>query len=299
MSAPLCVRCERPVADQAFACKSCAEHVEKLLASTPAFARELETTVARLDRIQRRGVMPDTSTGAGPVVGPICAGYRREHHCDHPSCAEIWPLTVALRPTALPVDLDAVKHLDAATNVLTTWCRHVAETRGSEVPRVHKRLRETSAGVAAAWLTERGNLEWLRHREEVGEAFEQLERAAMTIERVVDRLPELWYAGPCEACGAEVYAQPSATIVRCDCGDTWPAAGRREWLLAAAEDYLLTIPEILGALPNLLGFELRRQTVHSWVRRSRLKPHGLTANGRETYRVGDVLDLAATLKRTA
>ena len=132
MTVPTCELCAKPVGDQAFVCSKCVEVVERALGGVPAHAHELATTVTRTDRIQRSG--GGRSVVEELHVGPICATYRRRHHCEHESCHAVRPLTTALLVTAAPFAVDAAATVDASTNALVNAARHIAETRGLELP---------------------------------------------------------------------------------------------------------------------------------------------------------------------
>lgn len=93
-----CVRCERPMADQAYACATCAnraaEQLRQLVDTLPA-ARDVA------HGLSRRG-------GGGSTTG---------------------------KPgSQIPIDLTAMAKLDAVQGELTTIARHIAETRGVTLP---------------------------------------------------------------------------------------------------------------------------------------------------------------------
>lgn len=98
MSDPICVRCGRPLADGAFACDRCAYRAGDQLHELADMADAARDIAHGLS--SRQG-------GSGGVGKP---GSR------------------------LPLDLAATARLDAVTAELTTWCRHVAETRGVALP---------------------------------------------------------------------------------------------------------------------------------------------------------------------
>lgn len=93
-----CVRCARPMADQAYACTPCAnwaaEQLRQLVDMLPA-ARDVA------HGLSRRG-------GGGNASG---------------------------KPgSQIPIDLTAMAKLDAVQGELTTLARHIAETRGVTLP---------------------------------------------------------------------------------------------------------------------------------------------------------------------
>ena len=97
MNNPMCVICERPMPDTAFACHACGQRIARQLATIAELTPDARAVAARQTR-----------------RGPAVRGNGHE------------------RP--LPIDLAAGARLDAVQNELTTWARHVAEERGLTVP---------------------------------------------------------------------------------------------------------------------------------------------------------------------
>ena len=136
---------------------------------------------------------------------------------------------------------------------------------------------------------------------------------------VVDRRPDRVYVGPCngagftvrkadapdQGCGFELFAKADAANVACQrCGTVYDVALRRQWMLEASEDYLLTLTEMTRALPGITGgLSVKESTLKTWRSREQLVAKGKRIVGDrvvETYRVGDVIELAtrsATRKR--
>lgn len=129
--------------------------------------------------------------------------------------------------------------------------------------------------------------------------------------RMVDRPADRWYAGPCTVgqddlsyaplCGADLYASLDQDRVTChECGWTYDVAGRRAWLLAAAEDRWETASTIARAVVVLADYQqgetrlVRR--ISDWRARGRIQVRDVTpvqGKSRPRYRIGDVLDLIA------
>lgn len=278
MTRPLCKQCERPIHDTAYICAACESALRRDFESVALVAGEAWTTIARLSRFDRS------------------------------------PGRSAERP--LPFSWEAADATWAAANTLTTWARHIADTRGIPLPepagpmhgpvcraqpchhhtcaRITSRSREHPMAAVATWLTRQ--LGWLRHRPEAAEAFDELTDACRLAVRTVDNPPVRWYAGPCD-CGVDLYAAPSARWVRCrDCGTEHDANARREWLLHLAEDQLARASLVAAAL-TALGLPTKDATVRKWAERGRLIPHGTDHHGRPLYRFGDVLALARDTQR--
>lgn len=192
----------------------------------------------------------------------------------------------------LPVDLGAADSAWAVNNTITTWARHVAEERGLTVTGTDP----DPTVLAARWLT--GQLDWLRHRPEAAEAWDELADACRLLERAVDRAVPRWYAGPC-GCGAELYAAAGADRVHCrTCEVTHDASARKAWLLESARGTLARASLISAAL-GILGEPVPVGTVWSWASRGRIVARGRDTDGSPMYLVGEVLDLRVEWERSA
>lgn len=273
VTAPHCERCDAPLPDMAYLCSRCAAVLRSALLDVPDLVDELATTTARLGRTGSNGA----ASGAE-------------------------------RP--LPVDLVAGDVARGLVNTVTTWARYVAEQRGMPLPERLPRPGITGpacrtcghltcmvirtgrpvdpASLAACWLI--WHAEWLRHRREVGELVDELDRAVGMARRVIDLPVPHWYAGRC-ACGADVYARPGAAVLQCrGCGTTWDAAERREWLLDLAADVLGHAEWISRAI-TALGQPVTAAMIRGYAHRGRLLARGQDRAGRPIYRVGDVLTI--------
>lgn len=280
MSGAACDLCTAPVPDQAYVCPKCTARTVEDLERIVDLAGEVESVVAKLVRYG----------GASKVGGE--------------------------RP--LPFDEKAGERAAAIGNTVATWARHVAESRGLSVPaptltlgplcrhgmgcrhdsceRIRTRYRDVGVAAAAAWLLDQ--LEWLRHQAEAAEAFGDLREASRTLEHVVGRPPDRWFAGQCwelvdgQRCEQELYAPRGASTVRCRaCGFTHDAQHRRDWLLDQARDQLLHAEWIARALTALGIEKVTGSRIRNLADRGRLANHGTDASGRPKYRVGEVLDL--------
>jgi hypothetical protein len=281
---PSCGRCVRPVGagDTAYVCGCCAGELARKLVEAGDLVDEAEVTAARLARY---------GTGGRP-------GAEQQ----------------------LPYHWSATDAVWVAGNVLTTWARHVAETRGNAPGRpgpmlgplcraglscrhlscqtIRSRARPHPVARAARWLaTQTG---WLRHRPEAVEAVDELLDACALLRRTADRPPQLWYAGPCEPepapqCRGELYALPGASAVRCrDCGMRHDAGERRAWLLQAARGTLAHATLLATAL-TALGLDVTPSMVRNYADRGRILAHGADDRGRPLYLVGEVIDILGEL----
>ena len=174
-----------------------------------------------------------------------------------------------------------------------TSCREI-RTRGLPA--------DTLPGIAA-WL--RPRVGWLRHHEAGAEAHDQILDAVREARQAIDRPADKLYAGPCDECGRDLYANLDASYVRCgnaeghEGGDewVWSVEERRRWLLDSAEDVLATTTEISRALTRYAR-PVTPEAIRGYKARGQLAVKGeRPVSGRKDpvplYRLGDVLDILA------
>lgn len=294
--APSCDRCGDRIHDTAYVCGRCADWLRVDLELVAKVAGEAWATVARLDRIERHG-----------------RGLRVEEDdsCDCPQCTSEDEPEGALYPTPWPVSLEAGERHDGAVNELTTWVRHVSETRGISGP-LYATLSASGVQTAhplaacATWLT--GQLDWLRHRPEAAEAYDALVGACRIIVGVVDRSPDKVLVGqcPCQVVREDgepaecLYAVRGAGRVTCrSCGTSHDVDSAREQLRRRLDQGLYTAAEI-AMLATYLGVAQRRDTtrklINQWASRGLLVVHDY--QGEPAYRFGEVATrLAAAQER--
>lgn len=266
MQQPVCDLCGNP--SDGYVCRRCSDETAGYLKYVVDLAGEVETNVARLARYATRGGHRAAQLEEEP--GPKAAG--------------------GLRPTPLPVDLNASARAAHAFNAVTTWARMVEDDRGVRAPGV---LRgEHPAAVAAAFLIEQ--LDWLRHQPQADEAMEQLRAAGATIQRIVDRPPDTEIVGVCD-CGTHLYARVGAPTVTCrDCGARWDVQESRDSLRETLRGYLMTAAEaaVLLAFFELTGDRQRsRKTIVMWAQRGQIQARG-QVDGGPIYLFGEILDRA-------
>lgn len=260
MTATVC-DCGKPV-NGAYLCGDCTVELRKHLADVPGVRRELEVSLSRQSAVERQE-------------------GGRSHE----------------KP--LPYDLGASVALEALGKALRRWTGLLG-------------FLTADIDGCSALLTNR--LGVLRQREDAGACLAEVGQAVIHGRQIVDRRADRWYVGPCNGegwtdrdigvdehgCGFELYARPGAVEVACRrCGISYDVAQRRAWMLEAAEDYLLPLPEMGRALSGLLGTDLKAGTMGSWKSRGQLVPHGREMRGGrsvELFRVGDVIDLVARLQ---
>lgn len=192
-----CATCDRPVAD-AHVCTACATRTAARLRTAADLWPELDTTIARLDR------MGDPTPRAG-------------------------------RPApALPVNLAASEVGDVVRNTVTAWARHIADEVGADLPGDMPEMMRWLAGRiewarhqpwAAEAIDELGEVPRLLAR--------ALDRPATRTRFPVGPCPEQDDDG--RWCPGEVVAivpasTERASVMRCShCGSEW---GTVQWLRA-------------------------------------------------------------------
>lgn len=303
--------CGRP-APGAAACRQCASALAGRLTEAAGHAEDAWTVLARLARYggggggRRVEAEPDATAPANRRNPVLAFGWQAS--VERPKAG-------ALRPEPVPVDLGASERLATVTNVVITWARHVCEERGVELPArrpllgplcvlgagdcghpscagIRHRRPPSALGEAGAWLATQ--VEWLRHRPEAGEAFDELLDACAMLARLVDRPGvEQQLVGVCD-CGTTLYALPWRSVVECPeqrCKLRWDVAKSRNILRDALREKLFTAAEAahLAASWDERSSEQIRKLINKWSERGRIVAHG-TVEGAPAFRFGDVLD---------
>jgi hypothetical protein len=295
MTAP-CVRCGRPT--DATICRPETRTLADQLLTAAGHAEDAEAVITRQVRY----------SGGGPRTGEE-------------------------RP--MPTNLAASARLKAVGNTVTTWARHICETRRAELParrplygplcadfpckhvsceRIQWRVPPSSLTDACGWLATQ--IEWLRKRPEAGEAFKELHDACAQLTRLVDRPADRELVGMCD-CGKVLYARDGLAVVQCPqptCKLTWNVDESRDILRLGLREKLFTASECarLAAFWNERTQPQIRALITTWTRpdRARLTARGWIPNddytgaedddqpqGWATYLLGDVLDLLAQTPR--
>jgi len=290
---PLCPICGKPIHDNAYICGPCGQTLTKALNHIADLHSELDVTLTRQARI-------GSTNGAPPPPPEVDTDPQ-------PKNVILWG--VAVQP--LPFHLGASKVAQDVGNTISTWARVILEERGMELPPIPEppigpvcnpteckhesctvirwHVRESETVHAAKFIA--GYVWWLRRRPEAPEAYSDLLAVASQLERIIDNPPTLKYAGPCNVCRKDLYVREGAGVVECrPCGMTYDMAGRREWLLEAAEDRLERAAHIARAVSDL-GSPISADRIRVWAMRKRLFSHAADNMGRPLYRIGDVMEL--------
>lgn len=260
MTVTVCGLC-RDTTDHGTLCPRCARELTSQLRGVPDLLASLGWVKVRLSRLD-----PDTSRPRPPRP---------------PDDLGRVPLAIASTPAA--ADLDALQAADLVRRTVFVWTLTLAQT-----------LRSTARITdASAWLAERVHL--VREHTWAADCARTVHRATSSGWALVDQPPQLWYAGQCDItmddgqpCGRALYgSRESSTILCPTCGSRHDVLARREWLIAAAGNILLTAAECSRAL-STSRHQLPPGTIRSWVHRGKLRPVDCDERGRPMYRLADV-----------
>jgi len=297
--------CGHPSGDNLDLCTSCTATLVKELRAVPGVVADLAVATARFDR------MSSGRNGGRSSEAP------------------------------LPMRTDITRRLDALGNTLTTWARMVAErehiaivvsvlqrlvlderdetyerTRPDRIshgkiitgetvtvlrhPAELSLLPVTSAEVCALWLSRQPQA--LRSLPAAVEAYDTITDVIASARIAVDRR-ELVYAGPCKACGHDLYIDRGVDTLRCNrCLATYDARDVSKLLLEQVSETLVTREEALGAVHSYRGRRIPETTWYRWRRSGKLMPrawqhgdqitdHWIYQNDPPLFRLGDVLAL--------
>jgi hypothetical protein len=263
MTDTTCVRCERPMPDQAYACGNCAHRAGDQLfgiVDTAPAARDVAHGFAR-----RGGGTGGSSEGR------------------------------------LILNLAATQRLDSVQGSLTTWVRHIAAERGLPLP-APQHLGDDALVVAARWLaghTEwmRHRREVGEFLEDVGACSRVVagivrgpgsKRYLGPCGATVgwdDQGAEVARDAPCDG---DVYAHDGAKDGACRvCGARWTTAKRQAWLDGEVRDHAYRASEIEDA------YGVSADTIRVWAARGKVPIHARDRLGRALYLLSTVLDYAA------
>lgn len=267
--------CDRIMPGSLRICGACTAELHRELEAVPGLVEDLDIAISRQARIS------GGSVGGHSVEKPLPWNERASEAADH--------LAVILQGWAR-VLVASVQTLHGPVCASCTHPSCLYADLGRE-PRRHP--------ASAAWWLHRHAGALIAHPAGP-DAVEEILTAVRNARYATDSPPrDLIYAGPCNACDADLYARPDASRVACRwCRDeygerlVYEVHARREWMLKALEDRHLTAPAIARALTSLLK-PIKPALLHTWVAREKLWPSGLDDLGRMLFRVGDVIDLIA------
>lgn len=121
-----------------------------------------------------------------------------------------------------------------------------------------------------------------------------IRKALAAAHQLIDRRPDRWYAGPCDDCNRDLYAETDSGTVQChECSRIYDVRDRRAHMLRSAEDRLADATTIARAVSWIGAEPVNPRRLRVWATRGKLKSVE-QIEGRPVYRIGDVLDLLAT-----
>lgn len=303
MTVVLCAKCRGEQRtgehDVAILCRPCTADTERRFRGALSLILTLRETQARQARVD----VDTTTSGGVPDDGRRTLDHR------YPQTAATTPSPIVLGPGDRIRDLRRTVEQWAdrlAADVVPRLCAHETchRVRRPLCPDADHRAR-VLAGLehdAGAWVADRIGL--LRHRTWAGQCALEVEHVTNAAWRTVDRPADAWFAGPCSAdlddpdvpgtvvrCGADLYARIADSTVRCRaCGTEHDVAERRDQLLEAAGDMLLTAAEASRALTSL-RHPLTPERIRQWAHRGRiLSVDTVVIDGRPRprYRLRDI-----------
>lgn len=275
--------CSRPVKDNAYVCRWCAEDLTEDLTDMGALAEDLAVTYTRRAKMSDRGDAIARTTDA----------------------------------TTVPWDDRARRRADELTRAIHTWTVRIRATRttdhpGPACPHCHHKTCKLARATRppaddtlseARWLL--ANVQWIRHYDRGPELVDEIRKLRKAVLRTIDRKADLWYAGRCltelpeddntgrpAVCEQELYARPDATTIDCRrCNTKHLVSERRAWLLEYAEDMLAPSSLIARAVTRL-GEPVTASRIRKWKFRGKITPVACDVTTKaELYLVGDVLEL--------
>lgn len=265
--------CARPMPAARRACAACTSELERDLADVPDLTDNLQLALAKQVR------MSDARAGRGgetPLPYDRRAGQAAAH-LHRTIVAWVQSLRAGVTVTYGPACAAACGHPTCTYITLAT---------------------EPGPSTAAhsRWLLR--HLRVLLGRHNAPDAVEQLTTAIRQARHVIDRPLDQVYAGPCNVCDRDMYAQPGESYVTCVCRAGYGVRARREWMLAEVEEMRLSAVDVARALTSL-DRPIKPALLATWVQRGRLVPVGTDAHGKPLYRVGDVMELMETQESRA
>lgn len=178
----------------------------------------------------------------------------------------------------------------------------LAQTVTRWVVLIHRATSGWSAAVPTdpfAWLDEKADA--ICRRGFHAGLLEEVAAGLANAEDALDGAKAWLECGSCETCGQRMAGKPDRGHVECrSCGAVYDVADRRLRMLSDAEGRQVTATEaerLVGLLyvgneQRVLSDRLPRATVSQWYSRGQIASGGDDADGRPTFRFGDVLDRA-------
>jgi hypothetical protein len=279
-----CVRCQRPVHDNAPCCSTCTQEAVEGLAHLVGLDHDLETTRTRRDHHGAPG--PRASAHDDEPSLPVNLRARTVHDRAHGTLGR-WSriaqhYATAAQPLTGPACVDGPR-----TSCGHSSCRALDHERQPRRPALADLARDVAE-----------HLDYLRVRDDAGALFDDIARTREAIERVCDSPPTLVELGQC-FCGRHLRAPRDTILLRCKgCGHVHDVPVRKAHLLTRIEILKYPPPVIALVLSAWMEVPLPVATIHTWINRGHLRSRGCTVCGRPghdgnpctgqlTYCIGD------------
>lgn len=171
------------------------------------------------------------------------------------------------------VNWGAVTVADNLTNVLVTWARIVSN---EEWRPTHGR----PVVVQAAWLL-LGSMPEIRRHAAVDELVDEVADAVEQARRIIDRPADRVYVGKCRSegtdeygqtveCGADLYARPGATEVRCKvCMADTDVKAQQEWLMKELDGRTVTVRQAAQVIGSFYGSDVTEASIRGLIHRKK------------------------------
>lgn len=252
-----CQVCSAPAGDDAYLCRTHTDDLASDLAAVVGgLLAELDITLTRQDR--------------------VTVGGARGRNPERP----------------LPLNLHASEVASNLNSTLNAWALDVARIHEDERDRLAN-IHYSDTAEVAAWLSR--NLATLRLHSDAGQAHNEITHAIREARRAIDRPLDYMPLGECgsdhleEPCTTVVYGHPERQYAVCrGCGSRHRISDRLEWMLEHLRGQLVTLPEAVG-IAYLAGKRTTEDKLRLMASRNRFPAVGVTADGKPTYRMADVL----------
>lgn len=205
------------------------------------------------------------------------------------------------RSFPLPFDVAASELAWVLDNTVSTWARDFAESNP------HLVFSASTSAAAAEWMA--GFPALLALHPAAAELHAEITGLTERVRSMVDTAAAKVVLGACGAllgerrCTEILYGRadeqgrpdPDQRLVRCRvCGATYHAEVRRRQMQHYVRAMKTTTAEIARSVGTWFGQAINVKTVRTWANRGKIAPTGFDEDGEPLYRVGDVLDYAAT-----
>lgn len=302
-------RCGRPTTGT-FLCPDCGRTLAYAVANIAGHYEDLGTLARKQTRYGNAGATKGSIGKAQPapvdmrfISGPPDAAHRNASMGPLSQLRwDTWNTVVAWARTLMEEQDQVIGPvcLVTRTNTGSVTCLHTS------CANIRRRTWPTNTIRSMCLYLDR-NHRWIDRSEWSPALLDELLDLERRLVSAVNSPPERWYAGKCSAqglldehaCAAELYATAErGTLVCKACGTEHDVAGRRDFLLAEAKDYLVTATEAAGALlawTDYDGSETKLvDRICKWRDRLKLEVADVTSlhgKDRHLYRLGDIQDL--------